>query len=52
MDGQIARVIDRLKETGEYDNTLILFFCDNGANGTPPTAPPLSRTVGTGASAS
>ena len=40
MDGQIARVIDHLKETGEYDNTLILFFSDNGANGAPPTAYP------------
>ena len=30
MDEQIARVIHQLKETGEYDNTLIRFFCDNG----------------------
>ncbi len=40
MDEQIARVIDHLKETGEYDNTLILFFSDNGANGALPTAYP------------
>jgi len=40
MDEQIARVTDYLKETGEYDNTLILFFSDNGANGAPPTAYP------------
>jgi arylsulfatase len=40
MDEQIARVTDHLKETGEYDNTLILFFSDNGANGAPPTAYP------------
>ncbi len=40
MDEQIARIIDHLKETGEYDNTLILFFSDNGANGAPPTAYP------------
>lgn len=33
IDGQIQRVIDYLKETGEYQNTLILFFSDNGANG-------------------
>jgi arylsulfatase len=33
LDGQIKRVIDHLKETGEYDNTLIIFFSDNGANG-------------------
>ncbi|MEH6467993.1 MAG: arylsulfatase [Porticoccus sp.] len=40
MDEQIARVIDHLKETGEYDNTLILFFSDNGANGALPTVYP------------
>ena len=33
MDGQIQRVFDYLRESGEYDNTLILFFADNGANG-------------------
>lgn len=33
MDEQIKRVVDHLIETGEYDNTLILFFSDNGANG-------------------
>ena len=33
MDEQILRVFDYLKETGEYDNTMILFFSDNGANG-------------------
>lgn len=33
LDGQVKRVIDHLKETGEYENTLILFFSDNGANG-------------------
>jgi len=40
MDEQIARVIDHLKESGEYENTLILFFSDNGANGALPTAYP------------
>ena len=33
MDGQIKRVIDQLKASGEYENTLIIFFSDNGANG-------------------
>jgi len=33
LDGQIQRVFDYLKETGEYDNTMILFISDNGANG-------------------
>jgi arylsulfatase len=40
MDDQIQRVFDYLKETGEYDNTLIFFFSDNGANGAVPTAYP------------
>jgi arylsulfatase len=35
MDEQIKRVLDYLKAIGEYDNTLILFFSDNGANGHP-----------------
>ncbi|KAI5281485.1 hypothetical protein KEM54_003271 [Ascosphaera aggregata] len=33
MDYQIGRVIDRLKETGELDNTFVLFMSDNGAEG-------------------
>ena len=40
MDEQIQRVFDYLKEHGEYDNTVILFFSDNGANGASPTAYP------------
>jgi len=40
MDEQIKRVFDLLKETGEYDNTLIIFLSDNGANGAMPTAYP------------
>ena len=40
MDEQIQRVLDYLKEIGEYDNTMILFFSDNGANGALPTAYP------------
>ena len=30
MDRGIGRIVDTLKETGQYDNTLILFFQDNG----------------------
>lgn len=30
MDLAIGRVINKLKETGEYDNTLIFYFSDNG----------------------
>lgn len=33
MDDNIGRVIAFLKETGEYDNTVILFMSDNGAAG-------------------
>ena len=40
MDEQIQRVFDYLEEIGEYDNTVIIFFSDNGANGAPPTAYP------------
>ncbi len=30
MDRGIGRIVNTLKETGQYDNTLILFFQDNG----------------------
>jgi arylsulfatase A-like enzyme len=33
MDMSIGRVIDYLKEHGLYDNTMIIFMSDNGANG-------------------
>ncbi|WP_168566227.1 arylsulfatase [Crateriforma spongiae] len=43
MDQAIGRVVDHLSNTGELDNTLILFLSDNGASpydrgrrGTPP----------------
>ena len=32
MDQGIGRLIDKLKKTGEYKNTLILFLTDNGAS--------------------
>jgi len=35
LDEQIGRVFDYLKEVDEYDNTLIVFLSDNGANGNP-----------------
>ncbi len=31
MDQAIGRVVARLKETGQFDNTLIFFLSDNGA---------------------
>lgn len=33
MDDQIGRLIDHLKKTGKYDDTLIVFISDNGAAG-------------------
>jgi arylsulfatase len=32
-DAQIGRVIDYLKMTGQYDNTIIFYAADNGASG-------------------
>ncbi|HEY8397529.1 MAG TPA: arylsulfatase [Flavihumibacter sp.] len=32
MDQGIGRIIDALKETGELDNTIIIFLSDNGAS--------------------
>jgi arylsulfatase len=33
MDDQIGRLISHLKANGQYENTLIIFMSDNGANG-------------------
>lgn len=33
MDWNIGRVIDYLAETGELDNTVVMFMSDNGAEG-------------------
>ena len=33
MDFHVGRLIDYLKTTGAYDNTLIIFMSDNGADG-------------------
>ncbi|MEH0152684.1 sulfatase-like hydrolase/transferase [Limibacter armeniacum] len=33
MDEGIGKVIAKLKETGEYENTLIVFYSDNGPHG-------------------
>lgn len=33
MDDQIGRLIDHLKKSGKYDNTLIVFLSDNAAAG-------------------
>ena len=33
MDREIGRVLDHLKSTDELDNTVVMFFSDNGAEG-------------------
>jgi arylsulfatase A-like enzyme len=33
MDAQVGVLIDQLKRSGQYDNTLIVFLSDNGAEG-------------------
>jgi len=33
MDDQIGRIFDYLKKIGEYDNTIVIFISDNGAEG-------------------
>lgn len=37
MDQSIGRLLDKLEATGELDNTLILFFSDNGASSERPS---------------
>jgi arylsulfatase len=34
MDREIGRVLDHLRDTNELDNTVVMFFSDNGAEGT------------------
>ncbi|ANB13116.1 arylsulfatase (predicted) [Sugiyamaella lignohabitans] len=33
LDKNVGRVVDHLRETGELDNTFVLFMSDNGAEG-------------------
>ena len=33
IDDQVGRVFDYLKQIGEYDNTVVIFISDNGAEG-------------------
>lgn len=40
MDMSIGRVFEYLKKSGMYDNTLIVFMSDNGANGAMATSYP------------
>jgi arylsulfatase A-like enzyme len=40
MDNQISRIFNWLEENNKMDNTIIVFFSDNGANGAMSTAYP------------
>jgi arylsulfatase A-like enzyme len=42
LDKGVGRVIQALKETGEYDRTVILFLADNGAEGSVLSEPSMS----------
>lgn len=44
LDAHVGRLVQYLKDSGQYDNTLILFMSDNGAEGAPPYAPPVPGT--------
>lgn len=44
LDAHIGRLVQHLKTIGEYDNTLILFMSDNGAEGADAFAPPVPDT--------
>jgi arylsulfatase A-like enzyme len=41
MDFNVGRILDELKSSGEYENSLILFMSDNGAEGASYEALPL-----------
>ncbi|MDB5105869.1 MAG: arylsulfatase [Fibrobacteres bacterium] len=43
LDQGLAKVIAKLKETGRFDNTLILFLSDNGASPEVPGGPGYDR---------
>lgn len=46
LDAYVGRFIDYLRETGQYDNTFIVFSSDNGAESTRrEVVPPLSNWV-------
>lgn len=45
IDQNLGRVLDTLKETGQFDNTLILFLSDNGASPESYPEPGYDRTA-------
>ncbi|EED33383.1 arylsulfatase [gamma proteobacterium NOR5-3] len=38
LDQNVGRVLDHLRSSGEYDNTVVIFLSDNGAEGIAPQA--------------
>ncbi|MBJ7538653.1 arylsulfatase [Marinomonas transparens] len=44
LDRHIGRLVAHLKDINEYDNTLIMFMSDNGAEGASAFAPPIPGT--------
>lgn len=38
LDANVGRIVDHLKQTGEYDDTVFVFMSDNGAEGNDPDA--------------
>lgn len=44
LDRHVGRLVAHLKKSGQYDNTLILFMSDNGAEGAPPYAQAMPGT--------
>ena len=40
LDQAVGRVVAALKATGEWDNTIVIFVSDNGAEGRDPATPP------------
>lgn len=43
MDRQVGRVVEHLKRTGQYENTLIVFQSDNGSEPSPSFMPSTPR---------
>ena len=46
MDQQIGRLVETLRETDELDNTLLMFFADNGGCAEEPGGRDTSRVPG------
>ncbi len=45
IDQNVGRVVGHLKRTGQYDNTLVIFLSDNGAEGAIVEAMPIMGPV-------